>query len=276
MFRSALVALKPGSSNDAASSLAIRMASERQMTLFGVSVVDVPTIAPPESVPLGAGSFKVERDQDLLARARAAVNQTLETFRGRCQAAGVNVDCASREGNLSAEISSCVQGVDVLVLGHKAKQEFSSIPVAESAIHQIVCRCPRPVVITPTIPVTTRRILLAYDGSLQAARALQSFVESGLHIGSELHLLVVLDDTAIEAIVTPAVDFLRQHEIAVEVHAHPRRQSVAADILQMVSQLQVDLLVMGAYGKPTLIEFFLGSVTRHILDHITVPVFLDH
>lgn len=143
MYRSALVALKPGSSNDAPISLAVRMATERQMTLVGVSVVDLPTIAPSEPVPLGAGSFKVDRDREMLVRARTAAMQTLETFRSRCQAVGVECDWARPEGELAAEISRCAQRADVLVLGHKAKQDVTSIPVADSAIHQIVSRWPK-------------------------------------------------------------------------------------------------------------------------------------
>jgi nucleotide-binding universal stress UspA family protein len=33
---------------------------------------------------------------------------------------------------------------------------------------------------------------------------------------------------------------------------------------------------MGAYGQPTLREFFLGSVTRTVLTRATVPLFLYH
>ena len=33
---------------------------------------------------------------------------------------------------------------------------------------------------------------------------------------------------------------------------------------------------MGAYGEPTLREFFIGSVTRTILEQCPVPLFLFH
>ncbi len=33
---------------------------------------------------------------------------------------------------------------------------------------------------------------------------------------------------------------------------------------------------MGAYGRPVLTEFFLGSVTRSILAECPVPTFLYH
>ena len=37
-----------------------------------------------------------------------------------------------------------------------------------------------------------------------------------------------------------------------------------------------DLLVMGAYGHARLREMVLGGATRHILQHMTVPVLMSH
>jgi nucleotide-binding universal stress UspA family protein len=51
---------------------------------------------------------------------------------------------------------------------------------------------------------------------------------------------------------------------------------VAEVILDQVRQYQARLLVLGAYGQSTLREFFLGSVTRTVLQHSHVPLFLYH
>jgi nucleotide-binding universal stress UspA family protein len=37
-----------------------------------------------------------------------------------------------------------------------------------------------------------------------------------------------------------------------------------------------DLLVMGAYGRSRLSELVLGGATRHILQHMTLPVLFSH
>jgi nucleotide-binding universal stress UspA family protein len=36
------------------------------------------------------------------------------------------------------------------------------------------------------------------------------------------------------------------------------------------------MLVMGAYGKSAFRDFFLGSVTKRMLERADVPVFLFH
>ena len=47
-------------------------------------------------------------------------------------------------------------------------------------------------------------------------------------------------------------------------------------ILEQIGRLNAGLLVMGAYGQPVLREFFLGSVTRTLLQETPVPLLLFH
>ena len=42
------------------------------------------------------------------------------------------------------------------------------------------------------------------------------------------------------------------------------------------ADLDANLIVMGAYGHSRLRETILGGVTRHLLHHMTVPVFMSH
>jgi nucleotide-binding universal stress UspA family protein len=58
--------------------------------------------------------------------------------------------------------------------------------------------------------------------------------------------------------------------------------TVAADLavgdvlLSRAADLGADLIVMGAYGHSRVREMVLGGVTRHILQHMTVPVLMSH
>jgi nucleotide-binding universal stress UspA family protein len=52
-------------------------------------------------------------------------------------------------------------------------------------------------------------------------------------------------------------------------------QRIGKAILEHTSRLNASLFVMGAYGQPALREFFLGSVTRTLLEEASVPLFLS-
>jgi nucleotide-binding universal stress UspA family protein len=135
----------------------------------------------------------------------------------------------------------------------------------------------RPVVVVPKNSRPEGPVIIAYDGSLQAARALAAFEATGLGGSGQIHVLSVCAD----AITTTehaqrASRFLKRHDIDASVLALPSSDPPEEVILQQVRRLNAGLLVMGAYGQPVLREFFVGSVTRKMLEQSPAPLFLYH
>ena len=118
---------------------------------------------------------------------------------------------------------------------------------------------------------------MAYDGSLQAARALYAFESSGLAAGQPI-VVVSIHPEAPEAsrIAARAIDYLRFHDIKAEAHPVTTRIDPARAILDAARSRESEMIVMGGYGQPVLREFFLGSVTRTLLAESPVPLFLYH
>ena len=74
---------------------------------------------------------------------------------------------------------------------------------------------------------------------------------------------------------------LAAHLVRHEVKAEVRRissgsDSIANALLGHARDVQADLLVMGGYGHSRLREMLVGGATRHILEHMTVPVLFAH
>jgi nucleotide-binding universal stress UspA family protein len=121
------------------------------------------------------------------------------------------------------------------------------------------------------------RVAVAYDGSLQAARTIQAFQNTGLDEGRKIDVLSIAP-THLEAArhADRAAEFLRLHDLDAESHPIASTASPAKVLLEQVRELDAALLVMGAYGQPTWREFFFGSVTRTMLKHSPIPLFLYH
>jgi nucleotide-binding universal stress UspA family protein len=51
---------------------------------------------------------------------------------------------------------------------------------------------------------------------------------------------------------------------------------VGEQILGEAARISAGLLVMGALGQGAVRELLLGSVTRHVLQKLSLPVLLDH
>jgi nucleotide-binding universal stress UspA family protein len=73
-----------------------------------------------------------------------------------------------------------------------------------------------------------------------------------------------------------AVAFLHSHHTVAQAYARATEAAPADVLLEHVHQVQASLLVVGAYGRSTLREFFAGSVTRTMLRVSPVPLFFYH
>jgi nucleotide-binding universal stress UspA family protein len=132
-------------------------------------------------------------------------------------------------------------------------------------------------VVVPMAPAADGPVVIAYDGSLQAARALAAFEATGLGESGQVHIVCVgATGNAVAECAERARKFLRLHKIEANVELVESSEPPEPLILERVTKLGAGLLVMGAYGQPKLREFVIGSVTRTILEAIPVPVFLYH
>jgi nucleotide-binding universal stress UspA family protein len=78
----------------------------------------------------------------------------------------------------------------------------------------------------------------------------------------------------------PAADIslhLARHGVKVEAdHVEAHDIAVGDMLLSRAADRGTDLIVMGGYGHSRLRELVLGGATRHMLEHMTVPVLMSH
>src|SRR3712207_3414718 len=137
------------------------------------------------------------------------------------------------------------------------------------------------------------KILLATDGSEDAALAASAAADLSERAGSELHIVHVLPRFLRYAYpgVTPQVysrvlderlrgarDLLEEQARSIEAsgarvtETHTRRGSTAGEILDLAEKLRADLIVVGGRGLEPVRELVLGSVSAGIVHDATRPV----
>ena len=123
-----------------------------------------------------------------------------------------------------------------------------------------------------------RNVVIAWKPTREAARAV--FDALPLLQGAENVHILEIKGRADESSMGPDTSIaasLARHGIKPAV-----RTSVAPDIrvgdeiLSRLSDLDADLLVMGAYGHSRMRELVFGGATRHIARHMTVPTLFSH
>jgi nucleotide-binding universal stress UspA family protein len=276
MLKGILVGLDGSPFSDAAVSLGLRWAKTAGAVLAGHAVIDRPD-AGVAAVPAGSGYFRLLGDDRKLAAAKAKADEWLARFAARCSEAGVTGKPVQEAGDPAAAILAQAQRFDLVLLG--LETYFRAMPGGGpcDTLDKVLQSPPRPVVAVPSALGDGGTAVIGYDGSLQAARTLATYVGTGL-AGNYENVVVTIDEDFEEAARTAerAVDYLGLHGVPVTAKPVETRLDPASVLLDHAGQLKAGLVVMGAFGHSALREFFFGSTTRGVLSKSPVPVMLYH
>ena len=137
----------------------------------------------------------------------------------------------------------------------------------------------RPVVIIPKLndlAFSTDRILIAWDGSVNAARAVALSLPI-LALAKKIEIFVVGNQEELQQ--SDAYDLcrnLKNHGLQAEVVLREDKGDAGEAIALEAETWSASLLVMGGYGHSRLQEWVFGGVTRSMLASSAVPVLMAH
>ncbi len=121
------------------------------------------------------------------------------------------------------------------------------------------------------------RIVIAWNGSSEAAQA----VKAALPLLTRSSAVLVLDGerSGLPGISPPPLPlraWFQRHGIEVQWQPFSAEHEDGPALQAAARAFHADLMVMGAWGRSRLSELILGGVTRWMLTHTTVPLFLAH
>ncbi len=275
-----MVAVHNGTAGLSKIELATGWANRLGGSVVGVGVIDR-SIWAPAGVSFDSpidGQPLTKESESRRDRAEEHVIRSLNQLEQHCRKAGIGFRRIQETGTPHEQILLEAQRHDVVLLGKESNPD-PGLGVPEKTILESVLRhSPRPVVAVPDELDGRQGILVAYDGSLQAARALMALVASGLAALGDVRILSLDRQSEEEAAehAGRAAGYLAAHGI--EAEAQPRVTDTAPEtaIAEEADRQAVELIVMGAYGRSQLAEFFLGSATTGVIDEAAAPVFLFH
>ncbi len=273
--RTILVGLDGSPEGESAVDLSLRWARQTGARLVGLGIVDEPTIRRPEPVPMGASHYKRERDERLLEDARRRVEEFLAGFAGRCAAEDVPYEVIEKVGLPHEQIVLTGQLYDLVVLPRQSHFHFETERKADDTVEKVLRHSARPVVVVPPRQRRSGPVVVAYDGGVHAARALQAFQALGIEPSAEV-LVVSVHEDAREAVERAelAIAFLASHGIPALRTIVAAAGPVAPVILGAVENVDARLLVAGMRDRRRLTELFSGSTTQALLRGAQVPLFL--
>ena len=277
MLKSLLVAMDETPGSEAARRVAFALARETGACLAGFGNLDVAALTAPAAVPLGGMHFKARGDVQRIREVDAHRERARAQFLSEASAAGIRATTLLTSGDATGELMAAAAAHDAIVLGLDA--DFSDAPSAGLArtVDRLVKNNPRPVILTPCGAETVSRALIAFDGSVPAARALQLFVLLGLPAVAPVHVTTIARDLQTA---TDLADAAGKY-FALHGHEAHLRPVVSGDdpaevLLSEMRTVGADLLVMGAYGHRGWREALLGSCTTRLLARSPASLFVYH
>ena len=209
------------------------------------------------------GKLARERGRQLLAAAR---------FRART-AGVVESDSLQRHGGLVETLTEQEDNIRLLVIGKRGEAAQIASEHLGSHLERVIRALHRPTLVATTRFVTPRKIMLAFDGSPTARKALEMVAASPLFQGLPCHLVMVGADT-----IETQADLARARQILemarFEVEATILSGEVEAVLIEYQRQHGIDLMIMGAYGHSRIRHLLIGSTTTAMLRKSTIPLLL--
>ena len=276
MFKDIIAYLSVSKGNEAIADFAVSVASTLEAHITGIAMVFVLN-TPGASM----GYLPLEKIEPQQREYEAAAKTARDHFAAATARAGVSAGpqllhtSFAKAANLFGRIA---RGFDLSIVG-QAKPDGNAVEamISESTLFE----SGRPVIIVPYIqkaPIKLDRIMVCWDGSRSAARAIGDAMPF-LERAKNVEVVIVTNERGKRDEIEGADigQHLARHGLKVEVTRITHGDLDVADALLSHSMdASADFMVMGGYGHSRLREFVLGGVTRSILRTMTLPTLMSH
>ena len=160
------------------------------------------------------------------------------------------------------------------------EKDVESLSLEAGILDEALFHSGRPAIVVPqdVSEFRCRRIIVAWDGSPKAARAVNDALPF-LRAADKVEVLSVEGEKDLRNSVRGAdlAPHLERHGIEVVVNSRTAiDRDVAATLRDQAGLFGADMIVMGAFVHSRLREMVLGGVTRSMLKESPVPLFLAH
>lgn len=272
MIETILVATDGSKCALAAERCAVILASKLGTSLVAMTVIEDRLVRPPASEGLSLPPFP---GNELAAYYRARADAILRRFGERARAAGVEVSCEVVQGLADDRIVERSLASSLTIVGRDSRSSEAPRAGQFGATAEAVTRkTTRPVLVVPSGAQLSGPIVLGFDGSpgSKLAAKLTVFLANGL--GEPVHVFVDSKDKG------RAVTRFDEVRSLVSGLANPIRETSSTlgrpdvKLVDSARDAAAGLIIMGAFGRNRITDFFIGSNAAAVARTSPVAVLL--
>ncbi len=199
----------------------------------------------------------------------------LQAAKERVIQAGItNIDTNQRHGSLVESLIELEDSIRVLVIGIRGKVHENQPDKIGAKLESIIRSLHKPILVVNDTFKAPQRIMIAYDGSKAAGKAIDMVATSPLYKGLTCHLVYVSNDaTAAEQLLQPVADKLTNAG-GIEVISKILLGKPDQLLCEYQDKHAIDMVVMGAFSHTRIHDLLLGSFTSKMLLNAKKPLLL--
>lgn len=274
MIRRILVGLAGTTYTPVAIQRAVKLAKTHNAEVTGVTVLDRKTV-----LCEGVGMLKAANREAIRVErmeiAQSQIEQAVSDFREACQTAGIKHQLIEESGDPFTALISLARYHDLMVFGLRSVFEYNFlVDDPESLLIRLVSAGVRPMLAVSETFRPVSRVVIAYSGSMESAKAMKHFVQMRLWPDAKLRILTFHQSSE------QAAELLRQAEEYCNVHGfdvcHDTTSGDPGSLLLPASNLwKADMIVMGNSSRSVLLRKILGDTLLSTLRNSQIPLFLS-
>jgi nucleotide-binding universal stress UspA family protein len=271
MIETVLIASDGSEGASVAERYALTLAKPLGARLRGVTVIESSRMQSLRAATLGVAPPPLEAIEGYLKARGDAVCQRLSE---RARAAGVDAEVESVSGAADDRIVEHGASADLLVLGRDGEGQAWRTGLIGPTVDAVLRKTTRPCLVVPSGAELTGPLLLAFDGSPGSCIAARLAVEIGTRLGSNVHVFVDSKDKG-----RAAARFEEVRKLLGSL-AVPGRETSSTlgrpdvKIVDAARSVRAGLIVMGAFARNRIHEYFLGSNAAAVVRSSPVAVLL--
>ncbi len=271
MTESILVATDGSEGASAGERCGMALAARLNARLAGLSVVEDRDVRAPGGDDLATPAFP---ESDLAAYHKARVDAVTRRFGERARSEGLDASCEATSGPAADRIVERGQNSDLIVLGRDGKSSSGRGVLIGSTVESVVRKSSKSCLVVPTGATLGGPIVLGFDGSPGSRSAASLAVELANGLGEAVHVFV---DSKDKGRAVARFEEVRQLVGGLSVPVRETSSTLGRPDVKLVDtarEARAGLIVIGAYGRNRISDYFIGSNAASVVRTSPVGVVL--
>ncbi len=255
---------------------AVQLAKQFEAEITGVTILDLDRLrgaglAQGKAVPEAMNRVNLVRDR---------FEEAISAFESTCAAEGIRFQVKKEEKETSFDLMiSLARYHDLMIFGLRSIFQYHisihdlSIEEPKDTLARLIAAGVRPIIAVSDTFRPIQKVLIAYSGSMESAKAMKRFVQ--LRLWPEAKLKIVTfqrsEDKA-QQLLYDASEYCRAHGFSAQTEYNPG--SPKDFLLPFAVYWQADMIVLGNSARNLLVKRLLGETALHIIRNADRPLFL--